>query len=64
MMLVLGSSVGESCYNFSLLMIHVLGSLVCEWLWCLAENSSLLMTLVLGSPVGEWLLCLAEIPAC
>ena len=26
----------ELCCNFSLLIVPVLGSLVCEWLWCLA----------------------------
>ena len=50
------------CCNPSLLIITVLCSPVCEWLWCLAHNSRLLIMPYCS--VCEWLWCFAAILAC
>ena len=52
------------CSNSDLLIMLVLGSLVCEWLWYLFYVSSLLIMPILGSPACEWLWYLVVILAC
>ena len=44
------------CYNFSLLIMPVLGSPVCKWLWCLATILSCWSCLPCSSAC-EWLWC-------